>query len=77
MPTKEEILKSKNLHVNDDVIIGKSSVVQSAMEEYAKQEAVAYSYWERNHSWECDYREERSLSDDEYWNEYQKSKLKK
>ena len=77
MPTKEEIL-NKHEENYDDYLKDSTDYgvnpIQSAMEEYAKQEALAYSYWERNHSWECDYREERSLSHDEYWEAYQKSK---
>ena len=80
MPTKEEILKVRTApfenmqKFNHNHIHALRVSVLFGMEEYAKQEALAYSYWERNHSWECDYREERSLSHDEYWEAYQKSK---
>ena len=80
MPTKEEILRSKkDEYIQECYSNGfnghkLSTPILAAMEEYAKQEALAYSYWERNHSWECDYREERALSDDEYWHEYQQTK---
>ena len=71
MLTKEEILKSKNLQVNDDVIIGKSSVVQSSLEEYAKQEALGfYNFFNDN------FYSYSSIPLDLLWNEYQKSKLK-
>ena len=78
--TKEEILK-KYTDEFDQYLDGDCEYLGnpclSAMEEYAKQEALGFYEWKKNYEWEFDFRQEECpLSDDELWNEYQKSKVK-
>jgi len=68
--TKEEILKSNE----DNYLDGHLYVepIFSAMEEYAKQEAIQMLvYFQLLANANTD-----NMSNDELWNEYQKSKLK-
>ena len=72
MPTKEEILKQLEDRYDVFVEYGEDSTINpilNAMEEYAKQEVKAFINDGRYYKYT-----ETKL--DEFWNEYQKSKLK-
>ncbi len=78
MPTKEEILKKKKYdYVMESVSNGfkdqkLSTPILSAMEEYAKQEALEYNIFYIDTKMKY-----LGWSFDNIWNEYQKSKLNK
>ena len=75
MPTKEEILQSKKqlgLQVDTTYIEGYIGFVHEAMEEYAKQEALEFISFNREHDFKY-----MGWYYADVWNEYQKSKLKK
>ena len=76
MPTKEEILESKEIisyYINDqyeDII----NIINDSMEEYAKQESLEFAKFVRllNKLLHTDYR-----SNEKLWNEYQLFKASK
>ena len=80
--TQHEILKKhtekyRTLRViNQSVIEQIEKSVGEAAEEYAKQESIAFDNWKRNHSWVMDRMESRNHTNEEYWHEYQQSKIK-
>ena len=79
---KEEILKKhidkyrKIRIVNESVVATVEQSILEAMEEHAKEEAIGFDNWKRNHSWVMDHMKSRSHTNAEYWNEYQKNKSK-
>lgn len=87
MLTKETILKEhtkeyrhirilNNAVIDSAVIDSAENSILEAMEQYAKQEALAFEMWKKEHGWVMDYRESRDHTNDEYWYEYQQSKVK-
>lgn len=79
--TKEEILKKKrvNFQCFDSRIECHIKTVELAMEEYAKQESIAFAIFSSNYNFKildvlCE--KDFKIQSDELWNEYQKSKSK-
>ena len=72
MPTKEEILDKHLSDCPNGVSIKAISLVNKAMEEYAKQEALEFISFNREHDFKY-----MGWYYADVWNEYQKSKLKK
>lgn len=82
MKTKEEIVENKGLyHYVDEYgeidSEGLNNAIYAAMEDYAKQEALAFMSWKMQNEWVLEHTAQRSFTYDEFWHEYQQFKLKK